>query len=340
MSINDVYVFTSNYYKPIDQPERSHATRAGSVTTGNTLRKKFKHESSWKITECFQCTIQAISGLTYDSNRTMEVGIQVGLFHGGKSLCEKQKTTEISIQTNSGTGQWNEILNFDIMVSNVPRMARLCLVVFETVKSSKSSGLRARRLKDSNKDLFIIPIAWVNTTVFDYKNQLKTGAVTLYTWTYTEDSADAEDLLHPLGTVEPNPRTNECASITLSFHNYNTENNIYFPSEETVLNHARSNRLESNLRRDTITDERNIKDILSPYLNNDRLNDIPEQERNAVWEKREECMFSEPIGLNCLLYSVEWNNKDEVAEIVLLLKVCSTHSLCENFTGINGFFSF
>lgn len=84
-------------------------------------------------------------------------------------------------------------------------MTRLCLVVYEVIKSG------TRRKTREN------PLAWVNTTVFDYKQQLKTGPMTLYTWTYAEDS-QSEDMLHPLGTVESNPRTDERAAVMLSIH--------------------------------------------------------------------------------------------------------------------------
>lgn len=58
------------------------------------------------------------------------------------------------------------------------------------------------------------PLAWVNMSVFDYKNQLKTGAMTLYMWTYAEDMQN-EDLLNPLGTIVPNPNTDQCAALTI-----------------------------------------------------------------------------------------------------------------------------
>lgn len=57
-------------------------------------------------------------------------------------------------------------------------------------------------------------MAWVNTTVYDYKSQLKTGAMTLFMWTYAEDMQN-EDLLHPLGTVVSNPNIDQCATITI-----------------------------------------------------------------------------------------------------------------------------
>lgn len=59
-------------------------------------------------------------------------------------------------------------------------------------------------------------MGWVNTTVYDFKNQLKTGAMTLYMWTYAED-IQTDDLLHSLGTVVSN--TNEtAAALTITFH--------------------------------------------------------------------------------------------------------------------------
>lgn len=191
-----------------------------SKTRLNTLKKKQKHTSSWDIKQQLQICIHAIKGLNCDTNKAVEVGIQAGLFHGGKSLCEPQRTSSIPLPTDGLPAEWEEVLKFDIMVYNVPRMARLCLVVYEIVKNSKGtvSGTAKRRTKDKmfqNKN----PIAWVNTTVFDYKHQLKTGAMTLYTWTYAEDT-QSEDSLHPLGTVESNPRTDERAAIMLSIYKY------------------------------------------------------------------------------------------------------------------------
>lgn len=176
-----------------------------------TLKKREQHVSSWTITNKFEIHIHEIKGLNV--NKDVEVAIQVGLFHGGKSLCEPQKTMKMSLQAD-GFAKWEQALTFDIDVVNVPKMARLCLVVYEV---AKTGGSNKRKTKDSNKYVFNNPLAWVNTTVFDYKNQLKCGAMTLYTWTYAEDS-QSDDLLHPLGTVESNPRTEERAAILLSIH--------------------------------------------------------------------------------------------------------------------------
>lgn len=214
---SNVDLFKESIYDATPMIEdRKSENKLRSATSTCTLKKKQKNTSSWDIKQQLQITIHEIKGLNCDMNKAVEVGIQVGLFHGGKSLCEPQKTSQISLLAD-GCANWDEVLKFDIMVYNVPRMARLCLVVYEVSKSSKgssNSGTARRRTKDS-KYYSMNPIAWVNTTVFDYKHQLKTGAMTLYTWTYAEDS-QSDDWLHPLGTVESNPRTDERAAIMLS----------------------------------------------------------------------------------------------------------------------------
>ncbi|XP_049283271.1 phosphatidylinositol 4,5-bisphosphate 3-kinase catalytic subunit beta isoform [Anopheles funestus] len=279
----------------------------------HTLRK-VKYITSWEVSAKLQCTVHEIRGLNIESDK--ELGVQLGLFHGGKSLCKTVRTRMVNV--NGGVAFWNETIFLDISVSNVPRMARLCLVVYENHRTAKGTGIRTRRTKDG----LINPIAWVNTMVYDYKNQLKSDSVTLYTWGYEED-AQSEDILHPLGTVEPNPtRDNMVVSMLLSFGPYGPEGRIIvYPGEEELLSHAaKMSHRNEHLNRESAEDTRSIKAIMSAYMYNDRLNDIHEQDRNAIWAKRRDCMLQMPQGLPCLLYCVEWNNRDEVSEIVSLLQ--------------------
>lgn len=67
--------------------------------------------------------------------------------------------------------------------------------------------------------MFVTPMDWVNTTVYDYKNQLKSGSITLYMWTYADDMQN-EDLLHPLGTVVSNPNVEQTTALTITFHRF------------------------------------------------------------------------------------------------------------------------
>lgn len=310
--VSDVYVFTSNYEQIVEKNLIKH----NHEKSGTTTRKRVKSRTTWEIQENLEITIQAINNLSIDANKTVEIGMQVGIFHGGKSLCSKLNTTvrrTTGSERNKAFAEWDETLKFDIKVCNIPRMARLCIVIYEVARNAKH--VRARRLKDTQKDLYINPLCWVNTTLFDYKNQFKNGGQTLYTWTYAEDS-DSDELLHPLGTVEPNPRIRESSSITMNFHNYNnTDVTFVYPSEKEIHDYA-----EKRLKTPTVNeDSKAIIGILQPYMHNDRISDISEQERKEIWEMRYECMMHIPDGLPCLLYCVEWNSRDEVAEVIRIL---------------------
>lgn len=76
------------------------------------------------------------------------MGIQAGIFHAGKSMCECQKTSEQTV-SKDGEASWKEELTFSLEVYNIPRMARLCFVIYEISKTAK--GLKSKRLKDANK---------------------------------------------------------------------------------------------------------------------------------------------------------------------------------------------
>lgn len=66
------------------------------------------------------------------------------------------------------------------------------------------------------QELFYNPLAWANTTVYDFKNQLKSGAMTLYMWTYAEDMLN-EEIFHALGTVVSNPNKRTSTALMLNF---------------------------------------------------------------------------------------------------------------------------
>ncbi|CAG9803397.1 unnamed protein product [Chironomus riparius] len=312
--VTDVYVFTSNTeILEKNQPKKQNKGGGGGNTS--TLRKKGKNKTTWEVDDNFQITINTIYNLNIDANKTVEIGIQAGIFHGGKSLCEKQNTEAkkaIENENNKAFAEWNETLKFDLKVCNIPRMARLCLVVYEVARNAKH--VRARRLKDTQKDLFINPLYFVNTTLFDYKSQFKNGGQTLYSWTYSEDS-DSDELLHPFGTLEPNPRTRECAHITMIFHSYhNNDMTVVYPNKREIHEYA-----EQHFQKQTRDDAKLIENIIQPYLHNDRISDISEQERKEIWERRYDLITYVPDGLPCLLHCVEWNNRYEVAEIIRML---------------------
>lgn len=318
VSVQSVRIDIDNVYENPDNAEEMKGTCSSFSTLLSTLRKKGKFMSSWNIDDPFTFRVSAICRLNCDTSRMVEVGVLAGLFHGGKSLCESQKTSE-KLVSKDGECEWEEDVTFELAVCNIPRMTRLCLVVYEILKSAK--GVRARRLKDSKQDLYVNPICWVNTTVYDFKNQLKTGAMTLYMWTFAEET-QTDDLLHPLGTVVSNPNVEHSTALTITFHKYHAEHTVVYPSIDKIIEYASKRAKESN-------DEASSKSQpTKPHLDHirlmaerDPLHEMHEQERKLFWSLRYDLVAHVPNLLPKLLDCVEWNDHREVAEMMALLKV-------------------
>ncbi|XP_066998274.1 phosphatidylinositol 4,5-bisphosphate 3-kinase catalytic subunit delta isoform [Anabrus simplex] len=311
VSVSSVMVDVGNVYENPEDIETKPNRPSFSTLTS---RKKGKHMSAWSIEEAFAFRICAISKLNCDITRPVEVGVQAGLFHGGKSLTESQKTSEKQV-SKEGECEWEEDLQFDLQVCNIPRMARLCLIVYEISKTAK--GVKSRRLKDSKQELYINPLAWVNTTVYDFKNQLKTGAMTLYMWTYAEDM-QTDDILHPLGTVVSNPNVEHATALTITFHRYHAERTLMYPSQDKVLEYAALNSCPTP---EVQMQPAQAKNYLEEHLmtEKDPLHEMHEQERKTIWGLRYEFLQHVPDQLPKLLDCVEWNDHCEVSEVTALL---------------------
>lgn len=207
-SVESVPVALENIYGTISDTDLNQPDPYSTLT----LRKnKSKSVSAWSIDDLFSVHVGTILRLNTDVNRTVDVGVQAGLFHGGKPLCETRKTTERAVR--DGAADFNEQLEFDLQICNIPRNARLCLAVYEVSKTAK--GVKSKKLKDK-QEMFINPLAWVNATVYDFKSRLKSGSVTLNLWTYAEDS-QSEDMLQSLATVVSNTALTHATALTLTF---------------------------------------------------------------------------------------------------------------------------
>ncbi|KNC26382.1 hypothetical protein FF38_05279 [Lucilia cuprina] len=283
---------------------------------------KRKIKSSWEIDSHFRLRLHRIDNVNCDLARGIKVGVHIGLYHGEHKLCAQHSVDIASSNNRSFTFDKDIVL--DIPLQNLPRMTRLCMVIYEVTKTSRSkkhsnASKENTILKDGNVN--VNSLAWVNTTLFDYKHQLKTGCQTLHTWTYADD-IQSDEIFHPLGTIEPNPRKDECAVVQLTFHNYGYDN-IQYPSEETVLQYAsKLAACKEPLSRGSSQDgAATVSKVLSQYSRTiNKLYEMHDQDRNDIWEKRYAIKQDEPEELSILLHCVNWNERDEVAEMWLLLK--------------------
>lgn len=56
-----------------------------------------------------------------------KVYVRAAIYHGSEPVCSSTTTAR---GANSEAAEWNEILEFDIPVNEIPRAAKLCFVVF------------------------------------------------------------------------------------------------------------------------------------------------------------------------------------------------------------------
>ncbi|GBP26146.1 Phosphatidylinositol 4,5-bisphosphate 3-kinase catalytic subunit delta isoform [Eumeta japonica] len=253
----------------------------------------------------------ASRGLAGERELGNSVVIQGGIFHGGKAICESQKTKEVVV-SSEGEVSWDQQLEFPIKVYNIPRMAKLCFVIYEVSKTARG---KSRRVKQSNKELYINPLAWTNTMIFDYKERLRTGGITLYMWTYAKDMQSG-DLLHPLGTVVSNPDTSS-AALTLTFSDYNCDFLIFFPTQTVIKAHAEQ--VESRSAPDSIDTINKDFEALKSVAEKDLMYEVHEQDRKSLWAARNHFRKYAPELLPKLLVCVEWGERDEAASVALML---------------------
>ena len=85
--------------------------------------------------------------------------------------------------------------------------------------------------------LQIAQVAWVNTTVFNYKGQLQCGKLTLYAWPI---ESELEESVHYMGSTVLNPSTTECVTLEIEIlrpnvpHHHQSSLPIMYPSDEKI----------------------------------------------------------------------------------------------------------
>ncbi|KAB7495628.1 Phosphatidylinositol 4,5-bisphosphate 3-kinase catalytic subunit beta isoform [Armadillidium nasatum] len=198
-------------------------------------------------------------------------------------------------------------------VRNLPRSTKLCLAVYELTPSNIKG--KSKTSSVSADDVIRNPIAWVNTSVYDYKGHLKGGSMTLYCWNLFEEQLGDCEIPYPLGTVVSNPNHERALSITLTFTKYLGSTTIVFPGKEVIF--ASCPRMH---KEDMATPSFQDQEELRQIADRDPLIELHEQERKKLWTYKYFCKNNIPNILSKLLQCVEWGNNAEVAEMLALLE--------------------
>uniref|UniRef100_A0A8C6WX38 phosphatidylinositol-4,5-bisphosphate 3-kinase n=1 Tax=Neogobius melanostomus TaxID=47308 RepID=A0A8C6WX38_9GOBI len=259
--------------------------------------------SLWSINEPFY--IQLLHGSRVNADEGMKLVVQAGLFHGSELLCKVVTSSEVTVRSEP---LWDQKLEFDISVSDLPRMSRLCFALYAVIEKTKKP--RGTKKKNKRADC---PIAWVNTMVFDYKDQLKTGEFLLSAWPSVPD--DKSDLLNPMGTVEKNPNVDSAAGLLIRFPNIRPHP-LYYPPLDKKAD-VEKNGDASAVSKDEVNVSSNCLLRLKEIMDNKNYTEFFEDEKELLWKLRYEVRERYPESLSKLLLITKWNKREEVVLVLL-----------------------
>ncbi|XP_078615634.1 phosphatidylinositol 4,5-bisphosphate 3-kinase catalytic subunit delta isoform-like [Branchiostoma floridae x Branchiostoma japonicum] len=284
--------------------------------------KQEKMVSLWNIEARVKITVVNASSLNAVDNN--KVFVKAGLYHGGETLCSISTTKEASCV--GGDASWSEVLEFDLDVNDLPRMARICLAIYEAGKKGRKSKKGRESRESYPKDS--IPLGWVNITMFDYRDHLRSGTFVLHTWPWPDSGAE---VLNPIGTVVSNPNFGATA-LQVELHSYHACPIIYPPFDK-VLECAANIRAESQVAEESIYSGQDSHgssavshgaiDQLQCILDRELMAPMFDQDMEMIWQLREKIHELFPHALAKLLSSVKWNNHRDVAQMQALLNAWS-----------------
>ncbi|XP_038146424.1 phosphatidylinositol 4,5-bisphosphate 3-kinase catalytic subunit beta isoform isoform X1 [Cyprinodon tularosa] len=272
----------------------------------------------WDVSSPFRIVL--VKGSKVNAEESAKVQVRAGLFHGTELLCKPAVSSESSGRSEH---TWKDnALEFEISISDLPRMTRLCFAIYgvmDKVKKQKSTKNphinKYQTIRKAGKVHY--PIAWVNTMVFDYKGQLKTGDIILHCWSSFPD--ELEEMLNPIGTIQTNPYTENATALHIHFPEY-SPHPIVFPAFDKILEKAAQIARAS----DCISIGRGGKKFhieLKEIMERDPLSQLCENEKDLIWTLRHDCYENFPQSLPKLLLSVKWSKHEDMAQLQALLQI-------------------
>ncbi|XP_034403803.1 phosphatidylinositol 4,5-bisphosphate 3-kinase catalytic subunit beta isoform isoform X1 [Cyclopterus lumpus] len=272
----------------------------------------------WDVSSSFKIVL--VNGSKVNAEETAKVQVRAGLFHGTELLCKPAVSSESSGRSDH---TWKDsTLEFDLSVCDLPRMTRLCFAIYAVMdkvkkqKSTKNAHInKYQTIRKAGKVHY--PIAWVNTMVFDYKGQLKTGDIILHCWSSFPD--ELEEMLNPIGTIQTNPYTENATSLHINFPEYSSHS-IVFPPFDKILEKA----AEIARASDCVSMGRGGKKFhieLKEIMERDPLSQLCENEKDLIWTLRYDCRENFPQSLPKLLLSVKWSKHEDMAQLQALLQI-------------------
>ena len=224
--------------------------------------------SLWKVESLFR--IRVLLATYVNVKDVDKIYVKAGIYHGAEALCEEKLTKNVVPQTP----RWNELLEFDIYIPDIPRNARLCFSI---------CAITYRKRREEH-----CAIAFGNMQLFDFKSRLLSDRININLWPMPKGF---DDLLNPLGMIGSNPN-NDSSCLQIEFDRFSPP--VVFPPESQIEEYAtfiNKLELEKNLPAFAAHTQSscryqsqepvplNDKNHLNEILNRDPLSELSEQER-------------------------------------------------------------
>ncbi|KAI6653487.1 Phosphatidylinositol 4,5-bisphosphate 3-kinase catalytic subunit gamma isoform-like [Oopsacas minuta] len=280
--------------------------------------------SMFEINKPFRIRFLGIDNLHTFPMELATVFVRASLYHGGILLCQDVFTEDARISQHPRWSQW---LTFQLRVKDLPKAARLHLVV-RGKKDPRSQGDQndrgVNKEKTMTKQKGLVTLHWVNLQLLDHRSILRTGVQRLPLWPApTPESLDSErsrDLYHsygvnegidpsPAGSTAVNPVTNKAGFLFVELDTY--AHPVAYPSG-----------LEGGDEGQNVPDlvpEVEEKIELDKAISGDPLKELTHREK-ALVQKYLHYSSQRAEALPKYLLSLDWGNVEEVSLSHQMLK--------------------
>lgn len=268
--------------------------------------------STWAAISPFQSTLASTNverkfAVKIDSIRLPVecsglLGIQLGLFHGGRPLCAKQCHFAKGPADENGLHIVDQVVELDMKIRDLPRMTKLCVGLFEKKKTQA------------------VPLYWVNANVFDYTAKIRRHD-TLRMWKYSlGDVMPTHEHLSPLRNCISNLDNRDTAHLVLCMDcSGDDEMRVQFPDVFSIEKKMSGFAFEVTGNGSNGSPRGTISKLYTPELvkiaGMDPLHDLTVQEKDLIWKVREHCLLHLPNLLPRIIDCVDYANPSQVAEL-------------------------
>lgn len=256
----------------------------------------------------FCCTLVKLSNVSCIEGLT--VAVKVAIFHGHELLTECVASAPVKVD-NSETCTLNNELYFDVEVCNLTQVSRLCFTLID---------FRAKSV-----------VKWLNVTLFDYRNRLRTGTQVLPMWPVSKGMDFIGDF-NCRGTTQVNPRREDSICLTVTFGTETSQlGPLRFSKEPFVV----ADQIDFDQRSKEVSpdEEQERRDMchLTSICQSISSYELAEEDKELFRSRRSECSKFLPESLPLVLSSVKWCDRSDVQQ---MMQVLTTWPLVKSSTAL------